>query len=56
MTVKHGNVNYELADVKNALSQPCFLVNDLMYVPVEYVTDVMGAQAVVDGTNVTITL
>ena len=55
-TVKHGNVNYELAGEKKQLSQPCFIVNDLMYVPVEYVTDVLGAQADVDGICVAFTL
>lgn len=54
--VKHGNVNYELNGEKKALSQPCFIVNDLMYVPVEYVTDVLGLEAAVDGLNVTLTL
>lgn len=55
-TVKHGNVNYELAGEKRVLSQPCFIVNDLMYVPVEYVTNAFGVQAVVDGINVSFTL
>lgn len=55
-TVKHGNVNYELGGEKQKLSQPCFVVNDLMYVPVEYVQSALGAEAVMDGINATFTL